>query len=227
MEIRPEYVLRVLLSIIVFLVFAALVGTFFKYSLGHSHIYGLVPLFDLDKETNIPTFYSSAALMLGAILLCLISYIEKGRGSAWRYWFGLMCIFVFLSLDEFIQIHERFGQPMREVFNTSGYLLFAWVIPYFIVGLVLLITYARFLFRLPRRITWLILLSGMIYISGAIGVEMISASISDKGLRDSLSYALITTIEEALEMFGIALFIYTLLIYIREHMVSVTIKFSE
>lgn len=227
MEIKSLSVFRLLIYIIGLLVSAALIGTFFRYSLGHSHVYGFVPLFDLDQETNIPTFYSSLALFFSAVLLCLISYVEKNQGNAWRYWLGLMFIFVFLSMDEFIQIHERFGEPMREIFNTSGYLLFAWVIPYFFIGLTLLITYARFLFTLPRPITWLILSSGLIYVSGAVGIEMLSASISDNGLRDSMSYALVTTLEETLEMVGIALFIYTLLLYISKHMGSINIKFSK
>ncbi|MCK0191452.1 hypothetical protein [Arenibacter sp. F20364] len=57
-------------------------------------------------------------------------------------------------------------------------------------------------------------MAGAIFIMGSVGVEMITAKIAFIGGEENWAYIILMTIEEAMEMFGIALFIYTLFLYI-------------
>lgn len=63
------------------------------------------------------------------------------------------------------------------------------------------------------------LFSGMIYLIGVLGFEMIGSFLVRTGdiKLHGISYGLISTLEETLEMIGLILFIYTLMIYIFDH----------
>lgn len=57
--------------------------------------------FSLDKEANIPTWYSSLLLFIASITLTFISLIASKTGELYvRYWTFLALIFLGLSLDE-------------------------------------------------------------------------------------------------------------------------------
>ena len=88
---------------------------------------------------------------------------------------------------------------------------------------VLFVVYLPFLYHLPRIFAVLFLLSGAIYVSGAIGLEMISGKYIDDHGRD-LIYRLIATVEEAFEMFGAWLFIYSLVKYLTRQAGSFELK---
>ena len=121
---------------------------------------------------------------------------------------------MFLAVDEAISIHEIIGGVVQKTFKTSGVLYFAWVIPYGIILVLLLITLSKFLFNLPKEILILFIVSGLIFVIGAIGFEMIGSKIKDDQGVNNLYYIITYTIEETLEMIGISLFIYALLKYI-------------
>lgn len=226
MEITPRSALKVLLSLIGLLLIANLAAVFFEHVLNHDYVHGFVPMFDFNAEANVPAFYSSVALFISAILLGVISVGERRRHRPWRHWAGLASIFLFLTVDEFSSLHEQLNTPVRETLDTSGYLHFAWVVPYSILGLVLLFTYARFLLRLPRHVAGLFMLSGSIFVTGAIGLEMVGSSIAAAESTHTGAYALTTTAEELLEMVGVALFIYALLVYASEKLGGLSLSLA-
>ena len=111
----------------------------------------LIKLFNVNLEANLPTYFSALVLLSDAILLALIAYRKKALGENFWHWIGLSTIFVFISLDEMIQIHEQFRAPMEALFNTSGILYFAWFIPYVAMVIILGIAYFKFMMRLPKK----------------------------------------------------------------------------
>jgi len=123
-------------------------------------------------------------------------------------------VFLFLSADEAAGIHERLIEPLRNSLNTSGVLSFAWVIPYGIFVIAMMLIYFRFLFSQDVRIRNLIIFAGILYVAGALGVELIGGHWSELHGPENITYALITTLEESLEMTGILVFIYALMSYI-------------
>ncbi|WP_238178428.1 hypothetical protein [Calothrix sp. 336/3] len=73
--------------------------------------------------------------------------------------------------------------------------------------------FSKFIINLPRKTRSNFLVAGLIYLSGAIGCELIGGYILDSRMR-GIFYLIIITLEESLEMLGIAVFIYGLLSHI-------------
>lgn len=165
---------------------------------------GLVAMLHLDAEANLPTLFS-VWLILNVAVVCAVLWRTAARDR--RYWAGLAIIFTLLALDEFAAIHERFIEPVQERFDTSGLLYWAWVIPYAIGVVVLALIYSRWLTRLDRRVRTGFLLSGALYIGGAVVLEAVSGWYFEReGARD-LGFDLISTVEELLELAGLLLFL--------------------
>jgi len=227
LKLFPKQILKINMYLIFFLLLANILGIISKYYFDLQSIYGLVPLFDFDTEKNIPTFYSSIALLFTSILLYSIALAHKKLKSSYLMWLGLSLIFLFLSIDEISQIHERFTKPTRDAFQTSGILFFAWIIPYGILLVIFIISYSKFLFNLPKNTMILFLVSGTIFVSGAIGFEMLGGRHAELYGGNNILYFFYYTCEEFLEMTGIAIFIYTLLSYMINQFESIKITISE
>lgn len=212
-KVNPKVILKFFMYIITFLLFMHILGLFSKYYLGDSSFFGLIPFFHFNYEKNIPTFYSAVALLISSVLLLFIAVTHKKENSPYFLWILLAIIFLFLSIDEISSIHENLTAPTRKLFNSSELLYFAWTIPYGFMLIVFVSAYLKFLINLPRNIMILFVISGAIFVTGAIGFEMLSGREFELNGK-SLLYAFLATIEELLEMLGIAIFIYTLLKYI-------------
>jgi hypothetical protein len=229
-NLQPGKTARVLGAVLLFLIAGHIAGLLIKYLLGHNNLHGLIPLFNLNSEANIPTFFSSLTLLSNAFLfLCVWKalVINNRRQTAWLL---LSCIFVFLAVDENCSIHELLVVPVRNALHTSGYFYFAWYIPYGIAVLVLAIYMLPVLWRLTGRIRLLLVLSGIIYLSGAVGVEMISGKyleyLHTLGQRANAAYEILNMLEETLEMTGSILCIYSLLSLLQSECGGIMIRFS-
>lgn len=189
-----------------------------KFALGHETVYGLVDLFDVNKEANMPSTYSAFALMFCAVLLAVIGLAKKAEKQPFRWhWLGLAALFFFLSFDECAVIHEKLIERMRESYHLSGGLYFGWVIPYGIATVVIGFAYLRFLFCGIRGWTRIhFIVAGAVYITGALVLEMCGGRVAELYGGDEMNpiHALYYSIEEFLEMAGILLFIHALVEYI-------------
>lgn len=216
--VRPAAIARVLFTGIGALVALSLVGQYSKYVLGHDTLKGFVPLFYVDLEPSVPTWYSSMALLLAAGLCTLIArHHTVARRPYRRHWTALAALCVLLSLDEIAMLHEYPIDSLREALGTTGPLYYAWVIPGMAaVALVGLVCW-RFWWHLPARTRWLCLLAAVIFVGGALGVEMLSGVQASRYGEQNLRYALIVHLEEAMEMSGVAIFIYALADYLACH----------
>ena len=68
---------------------------------------------------------------------------------------------------------------------------------------------------MPKRTALLLVLAGSLFLLGAAGLEIIGNSLVANHLRDTLEYKMWTMAEEGLEMFGVILYLHTLLSYMR------------
>lgn len=226
-EIRKSKVLRNLFIAIVVLAIGNLFSVYLIFnSTGMEDKVPrlLIKFLNVNLEANLPTFFSSLVLLGHAILLALIAYGSKAMDGKFWHWIGLSFIFIFISLDEMVQIHEQLRAPTERLFNTSGLLYFAWFIPYIAIMVVVGIAYFKFMMRLPKRILNLFILAGAVFVSGAVGMEAIGGMHAEVHGEETLTYALMYSFEEFLEMAGAAIFFYALISYIE--MKFKTIQFS-
>lgn len=226
-ELYPRIIFKILLYLILFLLCANVFGIVSKLYFDHNSIHGLIPLFDFRTEGNIPTLYSSFALIVASILFSIIAFAHKRIHTSYLSWAGLAIIFLFLSIDEMASIHERFSAPVRESLNVSGLLYYSWVIPYGVALIVFVIVYLKFLADLPKNIMILFVVSGAIFVLGAVGFELLGGRQYELHGDNNLLYAFFYTCEEFLEMFGIVILIYTLLSYIVSQFKYLTITITK
>jgi hypothetical protein len=137
-------------------------------------------------------------------------------------------MFAILSIDEIAGFHEIIIDPLNNSFHFTGYWRFSWVIPALIFVFGLSVYYLKFLKSLSSKYRNGFILSGFIYVLGAIGIEMISAKlfINDEASAKDLLYNLVITLEESLEMLGVMIFITVLLSYIKslKYEISISLK---
>jgi len=228
-KVRKSRILRNLFIAIVLLIIGSLFSVYLLFSTAGMEdkvTRLLVKLLNVNLEANLPTYFSALVLLGDAILLAFIAYGSKALGEKFWHWIGLSGIFVFISLDEMIQIHEQLRAPMEALFSTSGLLYFAWFIPY--VGMVAIIgiAYFKFMMRLPKNILKLFILAGVVFVSGAVGMEMIGGMHAEIHGEETLTYALMYNFEEFLEMSGAAIFFYALISYIEMKFKTATFTFG-
>ena len=232
---RPGRVLRLLLLSIALLTLAHFLNLYSKYFLGNA-----IGLFDLGVEGNLPTFFSALLLLGSSVLLFTIAQGERGRSSAYyRHWLGLGVVFLFLAFDEASGLHEVIGATMGKVFDTkssfSGVFYYGWSLLYLVAALIVAVAYLRFLWSLPRNVARMFVLSGGMFVLGAVGIEMIVGARYQAlpGLKEAgfsmelLKFDLIETSEELLEMVGVTLFIHTLSNYLFDSFDEVRLRLER
>jgi hypothetical protein len=177
----------------------------------HDVMLGLVRLFYLDAENNVPTWVSSALLLLSALVIATIAAAAWRQGDPYRWhWAGLSTIFAVLSLDETASIHEAIVPVARRLLGLRGFLTHtAWVIPAAVVLVALGVAARRFIRHLPATTRRQAALALSLLVAGAMGMELVGGAYSDRHGYNNLPYALIATAEETLEMVATVLFVRT------------------
>lgn len=228
LAVRPQQVVRILGVIIGGLLVCYAVTQWYRLSTGHDYAYRVVPLFNLDAEQNVPTWYSSMSLSLCALILGMIGLGKRTvRDRFAAHWLALGGIFGFLSLDESAGIHEMMNGIFRVLLAGSdflgGYLWYSWVIVGVPLVLFLGLAYLKFLIHLPAKTRILFVAAGALYVGGAVGMELIGSKHAYLLGDADLQYALMVALEETMEMTGIALFVYALLSYFSDSFSGVQI----
>ena len=129
-----------------------------------------------------------------------------------------------MSVDENIQLHEQTIAPLRTLFNSSGIFYFAWIIPACIFLIFFLLYFLKFLKNLPPKTQSLFIISGTIFVIGSIGGELIGGYFQTIDQGKNMTYAVITNIEELLEMLGVLTFIFSLFDYMSQHLAELKIR---
>lgn len=226
--ISPKRVAVFLTGVIISLTLASLAVNFSAYILGYPRLLGLVRLFNVNAEANLPTWYASITLLACSALLAAIAQTQSKEVNPKSLdWQTLSILFLFLSIDELSSIHELLDEPLRTVFGTAGIFHFAWVIPYGILVIFLGIRFLQFLIQLPAQTRRSFILAGAIYIGGALGMELIGGRYASLYGQNNFTYAILTTFEELLEMLGIAVFIHSLLAYLKRYVEVIPIRISN
>ncbi|MCR2793864.1 hypothetical protein NQ156_12390 [Microbacterium sp. zg.Y625] len=182
----------------------------------------VVGAFDMDSETSIPTWFNMMLLLGISVTLGAIARATAMRRER-RMWAILAVTFLFLSLDEGAALHESLMFATRNLLGiTGGPLWYAWVIP---VGIALLIAapfVVGFVLRLPARTRGLMILAAALFLGGAIGIEVVSATAGaevESFLRDEYDPVVWTlaAFEETLELAGLTVMAAAVILHLRDH----------
>jgi hypothetical protein len=219
LRVVPKRVAWMLAATIVILGIACIVTQVVRIRFNMRSV-GLIAAFDMNREANVPTLFSTLLLLAVGFLLWVIARGKKEQsGDYYWHWKLLSIVFFYLAVDEAVGIHELLIVPLRTLLNAGGVLYFTWVIPGLAVVLGLGLYYLKFIMHLTTVDRFRFVVAGVMYVGGAIGVEMIGGHYYWMTNRaKDLNYTLITTLEESLEMAGLTLFIFALLDHMARHL---------
>ena len=183
--------IRKLFLFFVSVVFMLLLLHFFPESLSST----IRDRLNLDKEANIPTWYSAVLLFLIAICSGVIfivrTKIMETAESGNRFWAVFGLVYCFLSLDETARLHE--------IIDTVTSI--KWVYVYAPFAALFFLATVRYFWKLrpddrdPGR--WIV--GGLlVYAAGGLFSEWMAHSMSLRGGVQQLE----TILEEGLEMLG-------------------------
>lgn len=220
---------RGLSAIAFLLVLASIAGQLMIYFIGYDFVMGFANFFYLDSEMNIPTFFSMLLLLISSLLLGLITILNQKRKTHHGLEWGILSFgFFVMALDEECQLHEKLMKPVNTLLGNGdlGIFYFSWVIPGIALVVIIGIFFLKFLISLPVKTRSAFLLAATLYLGGAIGFELIGGQYADLYGQETLTYSMISTVEESLEMGGAIIFIWALLAYISSNFVEVQLLFD-
>lgn len=229
-SIAASSVARILAVVTAVLLLASIAGQLSKFLTGHDYLKGFVPLFDADGEQNIPTFWSVLLLLFSGLLLAVVAALHRKQRLPYAaHWAVLSAGFLFMAYDEAFRVHETLIVPVGDLLGGTnlGLLYYAWIVPGAALVLVLALCFLRFIRHLEARTRLRFLIAGTLYIGGAIVIEAIGGSYAERVGLNNLTYNLITTVEESLEMIGLTVFIWALLQYCADNYRDVMFQFSS
>lgn len=198
-------------------------------------------LFNLGTDASLPTWYASLSLLFSAILLSFIAMDKRrSRDRYANHWTWLALIFYGLSIDEVAMIHERIGDAFKEsalkasLLESSafpaaieGIFHYAWVLVAVPAVSIFLLSYFRFVFRLPLQTRVLFITAAAVFLTGAMGVETLAGYQHYLHGNQNWTYELLTTFEELLEMVGVVIFIHALLQYINDSLGQIRLAIAD
>ncbi len=179
---------------------------------------GLFGAMDMDAENTLPTVVTTG--ILGAIAVAAVVIGRAGRSRSqpgYRWWYGVAAVFGYLAIDEALALHELAFEPAQALLGvTSGPFLFAWVVPAGLAVIVVGILFLRFSIGLPPDTRRAAGIGGAVYLAGALGMEMVAASLVGV-LPAGFAFELLSGIEESLELIGAVLVLRALLLHLERH----------
>lgn len=167
--------------------------------------------FNLDSELNIPTLFQTLKLATIATFSLVIATFTTSKLQILS-WVMFATVFIYISADEWLQIHERISEHASTVLQIAGIQLrfAAWVVAYSPLMLCALgaayLMYKTML-KIPEISKLKVhyyLLAGIIFFALVPLVEVIGTW--DWQL-DAPIYPLLVAIEEGFELFGASSFI--------------------
>lgn len=162
-------------------------------------------------EPNPPTWFSSMQLFLLSLgLLMLASGLLPMRRRIWdlrRLWAVLGFGFMYLSMDEAGQFHERLRPILQWFhFNMNYRNEKRWVFFYLLVAMVLVFVLRRQILQAWRtvRTESLLFVAGFVtWVGGGVGVELSQRTYYWKGTKKLLAMG----VEEGMEMVGVTIMV--------------------
>jgi hypothetical protein len=171
-------------------------------------------MFDIGHEVNVPTFFSVVLFFIlsACALICGMydRFLQKLKKD-WTPWIFISVLLLFLSFDELAQVHEQLTYHTQNVLGgVSGLFYFAWVIPYGIILLLISFYLIPFLLKLSTTTKYTIIGGALVFVLGAIGMEMIGARFYEIGGVYHPGFIIGSSLEEFMEITGLLIAVWGL-----------------
>lgn len=162
------------------------------------------PMFRLSDEANVPTWWSSAQLLMVGVLLSILAYrlIAMRQPRAWLMTLPAL-LFLFLSMDEVATIHEEIGHRWGPESLRTG----MWVViaaPIFLIALAVIVRSVWPFLRGRTKVIRLYALGFGVALFSAVGLELVANLVPDQ----SLQVHVLVLLEEVGEMMGVTLMLW-------------------
>lgn len=202
---KPNLYLRWALACIGVLLVMDLLCILSVTFLDKDYVFGLISLFQLGSEANIPTWFSSVNLLY--LSLCIYQARVHLPAKAKQAW-ALIAFTIFLSMDETAEIHEKVSHLLARMIEFHPLLRYPWVV----AGLFFFIAFAWLLLNLcagiPRRFRRVITTGVLVYFSSCLGLEVVEGVWAHYHGEGHVVYQLLMTLEEIGEILGVTLMAY-------------------
>jgi hypothetical protein len=166
-------------------------------------------IFDVVSDGTAPTWYSSFLLLFAAALMLQIVQLSEVSSGTTRYRPHLVVLaagLLYMSIDETARIHEQLNDPLRNWLNLGGVFGYAWVVLAIPLIVAIGTIYFPWILSLPAHVRKLVIVGGVAFSVGAVGLEMVGAAFL-YGQNATRLAGLIAHCEELAEMLGVILFI--------------------
>lgn len=191
----------ILIAVALVLVVMSAVAIYARDVLGIMRIAGVgyLQVLRIDREvSNLPVWYSSSLLLLGALSVAALGARMQQRRLRIRWWV-LASLVLLMSIDESVRIHERVGAVVR---NLTGVGL-SWIVPGSLLVVVVVIVTREVWRTVTHNDRMRFAQSTAVFAAGAVAMEIVHKVLSP-AVGGLVHFGLVH-VEEALEMCGAAL----------------------
>ena len=169
--------------------------------------------FNVDTERRFGALFSTLLILFasGTMLAASIrSMPKKALSIGWLFMSGVL---LFMACDEFFMIHERAGEffGAKDHFGTA--VVPGWVKAMGVVVAILCLPMGLFWWKLPKYLKIRTAAAAGVFLTGAMGVEVLAMTHADDSGIKNFGYALLAALEEGMEMLGMILAIDAMLLY--------------
>jgi hypothetical protein len=159
---------------------------------------------DVFEEGNLPTWWSTGLLVMGALLYVVVGVTGRTAGvrGAWT-WFVGAGVLGALSLDDHTALHERLDRIGKDIVSFDGF-PFYWLLPGLVAGAAVLAAVLILARRLRGMARWCLIDGCGLLLFSAMGMEALQGVLIATGESGPL-YVLTYHAEELGENIGVLL----------------------
>lgn len=169
--------------------------------------------FNIDTERRFGALFSTLLILFASGTMLAASVRSVPKKVMVIGWLFLSGVLLFMACDEFFMIHERVGEffGAKDHFGTA--VIPGWVKAMGVIVLILCLPMGLFWWKLPTYLKIRTAIAAGVFLSGAIGVEILSMTHADGSGIHNFGYTLLAALEEGMEMLGMIIAVDAMLLY--------------
>lgn len=172
-------------------------------------------LLTMTGEMTIPAWFSTCLLWTAAMGLAAIAWRHWSLRLAGAVgWTFLAAVFMYLSIDENVALHEvHFKTIGRSIFTQAQEHTRTWLTAGLSLAALVAAMSVPLLRRIPVPTACTMVLAGAVFLTGAAGFEWIGGVLENQGAALRW-YNLMVCLEESFEMLGVVIFLHAVTSYL-------------